>query len=97
MKSVIDHCRHRVTANRIIVSRIMAFASLLLLAGIITVPSDVSAHQMADYTGMVFPPDHALNDLWTLSLPQIAPILPYLMLVLMLIFRPTGLFGTRET
>ena len=61
MKSVINHCRHRVTANRIIVSRIMAFASLLLLAGIITVPSDVSAHQMADYTGMVFPPDHALN------------------------------------
>jgi len=27
----------------------------------------------------------------------VAPILPYLLLVLMLIVRPTGLFGTRET
>jgi branched-chain amino acid transport system permease protein len=28
---------------------------------------------------------------------QVAPILPYLLLVLVLIVRPTGLFGTRET
>jgi len=28
---------------------------------------------------------------------QIAPILPYLLLVLVLIFKPTGLFGNRET
>ncbi len=41
--------------------------------------------------------DSALRDLWTLSLPQVAPILPYLLLVLILIFRPTGLFGKRET
>jgi len=28
---------------------------------------------------------------------QIAPILPYLLLVLVLVFKPTGLFGNRET
>ena len=44
-----------------------------------------------------FDADHFLNDLWTLSLPQIAPVLPYLLLVLILIFRPTGLLGKRET
>ncbi len=44
-----------------------------------------------------FDVDHFLNDLWTLSLPQIAPVLPYLLLVLILIFRPTGLLGKRET
>ena len=31
-----------------------------------------------------------------LTLSQVAPILPYLLLVLMLIFRPKGLLGTRE-
>ena len=39
----------------------------------------------------------ALRDLWTLTLPQIGPILPYLLMVLVLAFRPQGLFGKRET
>jgi len=34
--------------------------------------------------------------LLSLKLSQVAPILPYLLLVLMLIFRPRGLMGTRE-
>ena len=34
--------------------------------------------------------------LLTLTLSQVAPILPYLFLVLILIFRPKGLLGTRE-
>jgi branched-chain amino acid transport system permease protein len=38
----------------------------------------------------------ATNTLMTLTLSQIAPILPYLFLVLILIFRPKGLLGTRE-
>ncbi|MBN8507738.1 MAG: branched-chain amino acid ABC transporter permease [Burkholderiales bacterium] len=33
---------------------------------------------------------------WSVKLSQIAAILPYLLLVLILIFRPKGLFGTRE-
>ena len=32
-----------------------------------------------------------------MQLAQAAPILPYLLLVLMLIFRPKGLLGTRES
>jgi branched-chain amino acid transport system permease protein len=34
--------------------------------------------------------------LWKLKVSQVAPILPYLLLVLMLIFRPRGLMGSRE-
>ncbi len=34
--------------------------------------------------------------LWKLKLSQIAPILPYLLLVLMLIVRPKGIMGTRD-
>jgi len=36
-----------------------------------------------------------LYSLWKLQLSQVAPVLPYLLLVLMLIFRPKGLLGTR--
>jgi branched-chain amino acid transport system permease protein len=37
-----------------------------------------------------------LRDLWTLTLPQIGPILPYLLMVIVLVFRPFGLFGKRD-
>jgi branched-chain amino acid transport system permease protein len=42
-------------------------------------------------------PDTIAGDLWNVTLAQIAPILPYLLLVLVLILKPTGLWGTRET
>lgn len=37
-----------------------------------------------------------LRDLWTLTLPQIGPILPYVLMVLILVFRPRGLMGRRS-
>ena len=45
-------------------------------------------------------PDYAqtwLADIWGVTVAQIAPIMPYVLLVLILIFRPMGLLGTRET
>ena len=41
--------------------------------------------------------DHPLRDIWQMTLPQIGPILPYLLMVLVLVFRPQGLLGKRET
>jgi branched-chain amino acid transport system permease protein len=41
-------------------------------------------------------PDSFGYALWRLKISQIAPILPFLFLVLMLVFRPKGLLGTRE-
>ncbi|GAA6190109.1 branched-chain amino acid ABC transporter permease [Phaeobacter gallaeciensis] len=41
--------------------------------------------------------DHPLQDLWTLTLPQIGPILPYLLMVFVLVLRPQGLMGKRES
>lgn len=38
-----------------------------------------------------------LSDIWRVTVAQIAPIIPYLLLVLVLIFRPRGLMGTRDT
>ncbi|KIN66190.1 Inner-membrane translocator [Sulfitobacter noctilucae] len=41
--------------------------------------------------------DNPFRDLWTITSPQIADILPYILMVLILIFRPAGLFGKRES
>ena len=41
--------------------------------------------------------ESVLRDLWTLTLPQIGPILPFLLMVLILVFRPNGLLGKRDT
>ena len=40
--------------------------------------------------------DSGWRDLWTITSPQIADILPYILMVLILIFRPYGLFGKRD-
>ncbi len=71
-----------------------------LLIGVIqtfAVAIDVSVSDLLDLIGVNFGPDHFLVDLWTMSLPMVAPLIPYLMLILILIFRPTGLFGKRES
>jgi len=41
--------------------------------------------------------EYWLRDLWTVTSPQIADILPYILMVLILIFRPAGLFGKRHS
>ena len=38
-----------------------------------------------------------LSDIWNVTVAQVAPIVPYLLLVLILTFRPMGLLGTRES
>ncbi len=40
--------------------------------------------------------ENIFRDLWTVTSPQIADILPYILMVLILIFRPHGLFGNRD-
>ena len=37
-----------------------------------------------------------LADVWNVTIAQIAPIIPYLLMVVILLFRPKGLLGTRE-
>lgn len=38
-----------------------------------------------------------LTDIWNVTIAQVAPIVPYLLLVIILIVRPMGLLGTRES
>jgi len=76
-----------------------AFAASLLIGLVQTFAVSVNV-SLADIFGFThFTPSSGsiLNDLWTVTLAQIAPILPYLLLVLVLILKPSGLWGTRET
>jgi branched-chain amino acid transport system permease protein len=46
--------------------------------------------------GVALGPEAPGAALWRLTLAQVTPVLPFLLLVLVLIFRPRGLLGTRE-
>ena len=70
-----------------------------LLVGLLqsyAIAADVGMPELLNMMGLDFERSHPLNDLWTLKLPQIAPVLPYLLLILVLVFKPTGLMGNRE-
>ena len=75
-----------------------AFVASLLIGIIQTfaVGIDSSLLGAAGMVGLHITPDTFGYSLCKLKISQIAPILPYLFLVLMLIFRPRGLLGTRE-
>ena len=71
-----------------------------ILIGIVqtfAVALNVSVGDVAGAVGIRVESLPALHDLWRVTVAQVAPILPYLLLVLVLIVRPTGLFGTRES
>ena len=75
-----------------------AFVASLLIGIIQTfaVALDHSLASALSALGVALSPALAGNTLMKLTLAQAAPILPYLFLVLILIFRPKGLLGTRE-
>jgi len=75
-----------------------AFVASLLIGLLQTLPLtvDKSLLDLARTLGHVFKPGDFGYPLLKVTLAQAAPILPYLLLVLILIFRPKGLLGTRE-
>ena len=76
-----------------------AFIASLLIGLIQTfaVALNVSVADILGHIGIVVTRDSIGGDLWTATIAQVAPIIPYLLLVLMLIFRPKGLMGDRES
>jgi len=75
-----------------------AFLASILIGVIQTfaVGIDSSLTGLAGMLGWTVTPQTPGYSLWRLKVSHIAPILPYMFLVLMLIFRPKGLLGTRE-
>ena len=75
-----------------------AFVASLLIGVLQTlaVAIDASVLSALQMLGVALDPGTFGYALWKLKVSQVAPILPYLLLVLMLIFRPKGLLGSRE-
>ena len=76
-----------------------AFIASLIIGGLQTfsVALDYSVVDLLARAGISIARDSAWHGLLGITISQTAPVLPYLMMVLMLIVRPRGLMGTRET
>jgi len=75
-----------------------AFVASLLIGVVQTlaVGLDVSLLSLLNALGLASALAADAGGVWALKLSQLAPVLPYLMMVLMLMLRPRGLFGPRE-
>jgi len=75
-----------------------AFVASLLIGILQTfaVAIDASLASALKSIGLAITEQTFLYSVWSLKVSQVAPVLPYLLLVLILIFRPRGLMGTRE-
>jgi branched-chain amino acid transport system permease protein len=75
-----------------------AFIASLLIGVMQTfaIAVDYSGIKLAADLGMTVTSATPFYPVLKLTLSQIAPVMPYLLLVLILIFRPKGLMGTRE-
>ncbi len=72
-------------------------ASLLIgILNNLAISYDFSFYPIFEALGVERDVDGILADLVNLTTAGIAPLVPYLLLVLMLIFRPRGLLGTRD-
>ena len=68
-----------------------------LLIGFVQVGSislDLPLGAVLTRLGMSIPA--VMPDLWSISIARVAPVVPYLLLVLVLAVRPRGLMGTRS-
>jgi branched-chain amino acid transport system permease protein len=73
-------------------------ASLLIgLVQTFAVSLNISPADIFRMLGVTVDPGPLLADIWDVTVAQVAPVIPYLLLVIMLIVRPTGLLGTRDT
>ena len=73
-------------------------ASLLIgLVQTFAISSNFSLSDLFAGSGFSPAPKTILGDLWRVTVAQVAPIIPYMMLMLVLILKPTGLLGNRDS
>ena len=76
-----------------------AFVASMLI-GIVQTFAVAVDYSLADFlrtVGVAVSPTSPFREVYAVKVSQAAPIIPYMLLVLMLIVRPRGLMGTRDT
>ncbi|HEX4987012.1 MAG TPA: branched-chain amino acid ABC transporter permease [Burkholderiales bacterium] len=75
-----------------------AFFGSLIIGALQTfsVAFDYSMLDLFHELGIDIPATSGWHGVWSITIAQTAPVLPYLLMVLMLMVRPRGLMGTRE-
>jgi branched-chain amino acid transport system permease protein len=75
-----------------------AFVASLFFGAVqtFTVALDVSLLEMVNVIGIQVAEESSWRSVLSITIAQTAPVLPYLLMVLMLVVKPTGLMGTRE-
>ena len=71
-----------------------------ILMGMVQTFSVVIEWSFADMLrplGITLAGDDLLSEILTISVSRIGPLVPYVLLIVILLFRPRGLLGTRET
>jgi branched-chain amino acid transport system permease protein len=71
-----------------------------ILMGMVQTFSVVMEWSFADMLkplGITLSADNLLGEILTISVSRIGPLVPYVLLIVILLFRPRGLMGTRET
>jgi len=76
-----------------------ALIASLLIAGLQTfaVGFEYSLTDLLALFNIELGPDPWLSDIWRIKIENTGPLLPYLLMVVMLIFRPKGIMGERES
>jgi branched-chain amino acid transport system permease protein len=76
-----------------------AFIASMLIGIVQTfaVALDYSLLDLLRTLRVAMPADSPFYEISSIKIAQVAPLIPYLLLVIMLIVRPRGLLGTRET
>ena len=71
-----------------------------ILMGMVQTFSVVMEWSLADMLkplGVTLAADDLLGEILNISVSRIGPLVPYVLLIVILLFRPRGLMGTRET
>ena len=72
-------------------------ASIIIgLMQTLAVALEVDFNSFLNLLGLEVDKDTTLNYFTSLTISQLSPIVPYLLLILVLIARPRGLFGKRD-
>jgi branched-chain amino acid transport system permease protein len=58
---------------------------------------DYSIADVIKPLGVTFAANDLFGEILTIPVSRIGPLVPYALLILILVFRPRGLMGTRET